>query len=60
MEHCTDFQSASVKDNTFPIHHEEFDVLITGSQIIFSWNSKDISEIARALGEPEIDLGHCG
>lgn len=39
---------------------EEFDVLITGSQIIFSWNSQDISEIAHTLGEPDIDLEPCG
>lgn len=39
---------------------EEFDVLINGSQIIFSWNSRDISEIAHTLGIPEIDLEPCG
>jgi len=46
--------------DAFPVCQEEFDVLITGSQIIFSWNSRDISEIARTLGIPEIDLEPCG
>ncbi len=39
---------------------EEFDVWIRGSQIIFSWNSQDISDIANTLGEPDIDLEPCG
>ena len=43
-----------------PVYQQEFDVLITGSRIIFSWNSRDISEIAHTLGEPEIDLEPCG
>jgi len=60
MEHYTYCPSESVEETTFHAHHEEFDVLITGSQIIFSWNSKDISEIARTLGEPEIDRAYCG
>jgi hypothetical protein len=43
-----------------PVCQEEFDVLITGSRIIFSWNSQDISAIAHTLGEPDIDLEPCG
>ena len=60
MEHYTAFESESVKDSTSPAHNEEFDVLITGSHILFSWNSRDISEIAHTLGKPEIDLEFCG
>jgi hypothetical protein len=47
-------------EDASPVCQEEFDVLITGSQIIFSWNSKDISDIAHTLGEPDIDLEPCG
>ena len=43
-----------------PLPTQEFTVFLHDSQIVFSWNSKDISEIARTLGEPEIDLVPCG
>ena len=50
----------SVPEDDSPLYQEEFDVLIKGSQIIFSWNSQDISEIAHTLGIPQIDLEPCG
>lgn len=39
---------------------EEFEVLIAGDHVIFSWNSPDISYIARTLGTPEMDNVPCG
>jgi hypothetical protein len=60
MKHYTEVRREPVKDTTSPQHNQEFDVLITGSQVIFSWNSMAISEIAHTLGEPEIDLEPCG
>jgi len=60
IKHCTFYQKESVPEDVAPVYREEFDVLISGSRIIFSWNSRDISEIAHTLGEPEIDLEPCG
>jgi hypothetical protein len=60
MQHCTFRHKESEPEGASPVCQEEFDVLITGSRIIFSWNSKDISEIAHTLGEPDIDLEPCG
>ena len=60
MQHFTFCVTESIPEDACPVCQEEFDVLITGSQIIFSWNSQDISEIAHTLGEPDIDLEPCG
>jgi hypothetical protein len=60
MQHCTSSLTESIPEDDSPVCQKEFDVLITGSQIIFSWNSQDISEIAHTLGEPDIDLEPCG
>ena len=60
MNHYTNDQIKSVSESLNISYYEEFDVLITGSRVIFSWNSVDISEIAWQLGEVEIDLKPCG
>jgi len=57
MEHCT---KPPVNETPSPHCSEEFDVVITGSKVLFSWNSGDISEIAHTLGTPEIDRAYCG
>ena len=60
MKHFTFDGGESTEDTAIPALSEEFDVLITDSVIIFSWNSKDISEIAHILGKPVLDLNPCG
>ena len=60
MEHNTSPSISSQEKVSSPVKIEEFNVFLQGPLIIFSWNSKDISEIAHTLGEPEIDLEPCG
>ena len=39
---------------------EEIEVIITEEQVLFSWNSAGISELAHMLGKPELDRVPCG
>lgn len=57
MKHCT---KPPVNETPSPHCSEEFEVVITGSKVLFSWNSGDISEIAHTLGTPELDRAYCG
>ncbi len=59
MKHITSF-IYDEESTAIPVPIEEFNVFLHDSQIVFSWNSKDISEIAHTLGNPEIDLEPCG
>ena len=60
MKHNTFFDSAEAL-TAITVPSKEFTVCIHDAEIVvFSWNSIDISEIARTLGEPEIDLEYCG
>ena len=60
MEHCTKLQIPPAKEAPSPHCSEEFDVVITGSKVLFSWNSQDISEIAHTLGTPDMDRAYRG
>lgn len=60
MKHVTNHIIHPQEVAPAPIPNEEFDVFLQGTQIVFSWNTKDISEIAHTMGEPEIDLQPCG
>ena len=59
MKHNTYHSQCIQEKASAQVKIQEFDVLLVDSKVIFSWNSKDISEIAHDLGEVDIDQEPC-